>query len=305
MDIDDFNIINKLYIWLYSGRNLFPFNDLIKWSNQCFVPSNIVLWKIIVTLFNDTVTDRTKEQKIDEIANKIIDLKIIQNLNLDQLKNIIDKLVELKSFGTRSLNGEIMDIIGVLADKIMINEKTHKSDYPEPDIDRGRPYINWHECYYEDCHEKFGSSNDLVKHLIKAGKYTFRFHTEHEDAINRLKLTPESVKDKKLKYCPSYVCDKSDVEFEPEELINHFKELGLTPFWQPGMKIKTKEEMFKLVDDKCYDKIYLSDECGICLENPASAIILPCYHNITCLQCVVNCNRCPLCRGSISRIIPF
>lgn len=47
--------------------------------------------------------------------------------------------------------------------------------------------------------------------------------------------------------------------------------------------------------------------CLACLENPRNSLILPCRHQVYCLQCsnlhVEKSNTCPICRRKISEII--
>ncbi|CAH6419757.1 Hypothetical protein HVR_LOCUS834 [uncultured virus] len=287
--------VEKLYIWLYSGCNILPLKDLVRLGKRCNIPPNIVLSKFIIQLMNDNLN-------IDAIIEKLIEHEILQDFRIEIVKDLINELEIYK--GAKLLTPGIFKILTSLAAKVEIENTLHSSDYPRVDEERGRPYLNWKECYYDDCHLQFKSPEQLMNHLIKAGKYTARFHLQHELAVKWLNLSPEKVTEEKFTRCPSHICNKSNHIFTPEELCEHFKELGISPFWIPGARIHKTEAPITL-DDKCYNKIYADEDCSVCLNAQTSAILLPCYHNSTCLVCSSKIGKCPICRSIIIRVIPF
>ena len=43
--------------------------------------------------------------------------------------------------------------------------------------------------------------------------------------------------------------------------------------------------------------------CQICVDNPTNSVFAPCGHVVCCQSCASACDRCPICRGSISQVI--
>jgi hypothetical protein len=43
--------------------------------------------------------------------------------------------------------------------------------------------------------------------------------------------------------------------------------------------------------------------CQICVDNPTNSVFAPCGHVVCCHSCASACDRCPICRGSISQVI--
>lgn len=54
---------------------------------------------------------------------------------------------------------------------------------------------------------------------------------------------------------------------------------------------------------RIYDVDVSSDECIICMENEKTQIYIPCGHYCACIYCSAKLDSCPLCRGSIERMI--
>lgn len=46
-------------------------------------------------------------------------------------------------------------------------------------------------------------------------------------------------------------------------------------------------------------------ECVICMDNDKSVVFDPCCHFYVCSECGTKLSSCPICRQSISNIIPF
>ena len=106
-----------------------------------------------------------------------------------------------------------------------------------------------------------------------------------------------------MKKCPSLICDKSKKKFTPEELCEHFKILGIPPFWKPGTVIK-KESSNKL-EDLTEKKVYTTDECLICMAAKPMIVFIPCHHHIVCMNCYKDLYKCPICRTNIKQKIPY
>jgi hypothetical protein len=67
------------------------------------------------------------------------------------------------------------------------------------------------------------------------GNYCERFHRSHSDFVERQGLTPEWIRMEKLLVCPSMACSQHRRPFAtPEDLVYHFEQLGIAPFWKIG-----------------------------------------------------------------------
>eukprot|EP01132_Coremiostelium_polycephalum_P009110 gene9110-11162_t len=43
--------------------------------------------------------------------------------------------------------------------------------------------------------------------------------------------------------------------------------------------------------------------CAICFDKPVNTVLLDCGHAVICLDCTKKVNACPVCRGSISKVV--
>lgn len=71
-----------------------------------------------------------------------------------------------------------------------------------------------------------------------------------------------------------------------------------------GIKIVNKAQMtseeqtsIKVFEDKTMT------DCAICMCEPKSAVIVPCGHFYTCMECSTKIDKCPICRGPVTKII--
>ena len=71
----------------------------------------------------------------------------------------------------------------------------------------------------------------LKRHLRVHRSYVPGLHQMHETIVRESELTPAKVLQYKLTRCPSVVCSEGAREFTPEQLVDHFKQLGIEPFW--------------------------------------------------------------------------
>ena len=122
--------------------------------------------------------------------------------------------------------------------------------YPLPHPTLGQPKLSMLECRYKDCEFKAETEYILDQHLRVCCGTDFiqGLHRSHALIVESMKLTPELILQEKKKYskCPSLVCNKSHLALTALELIYHFEELGIAPFWKPGWTPKTKTELLEL-----------------------------------------------------------
>ena len=279
-----------LFQWLFQPEKDIDLDYLIKLGKRYAIPDNIMIRKIIVSqsIFN-------QKDKSVIWKNLLANRDMMENYDINLLKSIVEEEVE---YPKNNRDEEIVDKIDELAGKYQ--SISDHSGYPMPDKWLGRPHLDWCECYYYDCHQSFSSPLSLKNHLIKFGKYIYGLYRFHEIAVTFNQLTPEKVLKNKIRRCPSILCDKKHSHFSPSELCDHFKSLGIKPFWQEGIELKmpnSGKELFK--------PIFIYNECLICRDRVPSVICFPCYHYCICLNCHEQISRCPLCRTIIKKAIPF
>ncbi len=189
------------------------------------------------------------------------------------------------------------------------------SGIPAPHPIDGRPRLEWCVCQHANCKKEFFNVTELVIHLTQNNVYTRGFHQEHENALKGFLpggLTIEYVKNNNMTKCPSYICQANGDNFEcPDDLIKHFADIGISPFWQPAKSLKQAEQIDELNRTLCIinklPKIYAVNQCPICLENQAQVLINACGHHVYCIDCMKMCDKtlCPLCRTKIDQFWPF
>lgn len=67
---------------------------------------------------------------------------------------------------------------------------------------------------------------------------------------------------------------------------------------RPSTSQKTKASSINDSDDQ--RKKEINSACVVCLEEPKEVVFQPCWHQITCSNCAVRLNECPLCREIIA-----
>ena len=241
------------------------------------------------------------------------------DLSTDAIKyveNLID-LIEPITINSRSASS-VIDINKKLAlfDKLntVTNAKpTHKGQ-PLPDPITGRPYIDWKECYHEGCHKTFSYDHQLIEHLKQMGAYTQSYHKIHEIIVWQNKLTEDKVIESNMKKCPAFICQYSDMN-STEEVIEHFRKLGIEPFWKRGLDLSSKNESGEYMFKKEV-KIFNTDICVLCLENKPNIILDKCLHCCFCIDCFLlstspesnvswNILKCPICKTFYSKVYPY
>ena len=189
---------------------------------------------------------------------------------------------------------------------IVSNESPLHIGQPLPDPHIGRPYISYNTCMHKNCNKCFNTGNELIKHLKQFKVYTPSYHKLHEDIIQELGLTENKIKEENIKKCPSWICKEPEF-YSSEELITHFKRLGIKPFWKQGMKFE-KEKEYEFNKNI---KLYEATECIICLYKKPNVIFNKCMHLCYCVNCYdshIKLNstlKCPLCREFFTKIYPY
>lgn len=187
--------------------------------------------------------------------------------------------------------------------------------YPAVHTLRGRPLLRDKKCYYPLCGKVFDSGYHLKQHLVECSEnFIDELHMEHAN----LQLTPALIMEQKLTKCPSKICDQKSRQFEPEELCDHFKLLGMTHFWSKNCLLPKKShieikrpdiELETMFDKSELKEMYDSLElCTCCCSNPVRLKNIPCGHVCFCQNCYdkwkemkIEC-PCPLCRQKVTHV---
>jgi len=288
----------KLFMWLYLPYDIDETNKtldlMIELGKEYGISDNIIFRKVIEHL-------NIKNYDKGKILEILLKYKFITIDNLNKANEIIN---EICNNPVNELDMQMIKKLVELTNSHTFYNGQGKGDhsgYPTLDEKYGRPHMEWCECYYTNCFSKFGTPEQLKEHLKQRANYKYGFHLYHEQIASSKKLTPETILSKNITRCPSIVCDKSDHDFTPAELCEHFMLLGVWPFWKPGMKI-----IYKNKSSDIFEKLYIGDECIICFEENVKPSILfqPCNHSCICAKCYQKVNKCPICRKDITSVIP-
>ena len=189
--------------------------------------------------------------------------------------------------------------------------------YPLVSSSRGRPQIGWSMCAHHNCVKCFDTHKDLRDHLTKANSYT-PFYSKSHELIPGDKKYGEKAGEF---YCLSPLCDFKT----PDEKImgQHFKLLGIAPYFNPGDKI-TVEEYYKfyldtnqlvspytnfnklaeMIDIILAHGLKFNEEevCCCCLGAKPNVIFTGCSHKVICSGCVqkMGNKRCPVCKKNFT-----
>lgn len=301
----------ELILWYLNYSDIKLTEKEIYEQSQIYnIPFQIFLKKLIERLVTEHKAD--KESIIDILTNKM-------NLDLStEAIKYVDDLIDLIEPITINLRSE--SSIVVINKKLALFDKlntvtnikpTHKGQ-PLPDPDAGRPYIDWKECYHEGCRKTFSYDFQLIEHLKQMGAYTQSYHKIHEDYVYQNKLTEDKVIALNMKKCPAYICQYNDMN-SSAEVIEHFKKLGIPPFWKKGMDLSSKP----LSGDYAFKKeikIFNVDSCIVCLENKPNIILDKCLHCCFCIDCFLSSStassalwilKCPICKSFYSKVYPY
>lgn len=298
---------NELILWYLNYDDIEITEKEIYNNSQVYgIPIQIFLKKLIERL----VTEHNSNK--DEI------IKILQeqmNLNIPTegityITNLIDVIepIEIKkrnSLTTIKLNNLLSSFTKLTS--ITNNTCKHK-EQPLPDPIKGRPFIDWNECYHEGCHKKFVNGEKLIDHLVSVGAYTPNYHKIHQEYIWFNKMTPEKVLVNNITKCPVWICNKNING--TQQVIEHFQRLGLEPFWEEGMDFSKKNKEIEYSFNKDL-KIYNMDTCIICLDNKPNLILDECMHCCYCIECFLSSTnaswikKCPICKVFYDKVYPY
>ncbi|AYV80972.1 MAG: hypothetical protein Harvfovirus12_8 [Harvfovirus sp.] len=199
----------------------------------------------------------------------------------------------------------------------------HKG-YPEPHPIDGMVSLELMECYYKGCHRFFGSIESLKGHLIDNNAYIHGMHKSHENITCveigwGYKSPVEIIKKNGLTQCPALICNKKNQVFTTDELVYHFQELGIRPYWTAEWKAKVVEEkaptgkapsekpivvlneMMNIIDEGLESSL-----CICCLNNSRNIVFFPCNHQIICFDCEkqLESTNCLICKEVIRYRFP-
>lgn len=308
MGVDLLNLSNKIImlLWLLDyDISHYPL-DIFLTMKYYDIPFPFFFWKYVSR-------SKLTNIPIDKIYDNLFDMNIIDTNNFDddiktllEIINIIDKHKGL--IPASQITQKLIDQLGVIVPYVTnetIMEKIHTGQ-PIPDPEKGRPYIDWKQCKYFGCNKSFDNANELIKHLVKYSCYIERFHWHHEAIVKSKNLTPEKVIENNMISCPSIICSKYKFK-SSGDLINHFIELGIEPFWEKGMVILPNNPFTSFTSTEIKKiNVYNSDECLVCLSDKPKLVNLPCMHKIYCIGCWIEgkFNKCAVCTFKVDKVIP-
>lgn len=290
LDIEKFDIKFQIYYWLYSPNPVLPLDNIVKQCLSVNIPITIIVYKTVQHMLFDN-------KDFTHIKTFLINHHF--DITDEQLHNIIAFCKQPHL--TKYFNKTIMSQLYKKAINPPVLDAPSHLDYPIPDPYEGRPKISWKVCAYARCNQQFHTEEQLIQHLKSYNKYIPYMHAEHENTVDRLNLTPSTIISKKLTRCPSPICSDNNKIFTPDSLCEHFKILGIEPFWKIGTIIKPTE----VYSSTFLKTIHTSEDCVICINNQPEAITYPCLHHIYCLDCVTKIKSCSVCRSPINTFLPF
>lgn len=299
--------INYFILWFLNYKNL-PISDscILKLSYIYNVPSILFYKKFLQRNYKEGEQIHyylVKLQNVDYISKELLEDPHF----ISELEKL---LIYTKNCAFIEYNQDALQLSYKYLTKLkyIFNNDSSKDilhvGQPLPDPNNGRPYINWKICKYEGCGKIFYNEDSLIKHLENNNCYTPRFHKIHEEIVYFNGLTPDKIIEKNLKNCPAYICKNNNFN-NPEDLIKHFKILGIPPFWKQGDEIETSNKI--KINYELKGNLFDTEDCVICFENKTDLICDPCLHKVYCNECY-NINyikKCPICRENILRVYPF
>lgn len=289
----------KFFVWLYLPMSIIDIDEVIEIRKTISLPDYVFLRKLIVYC---------KYQSMDlyETIDFLFEKGLIKNEVEDMM--IIEEAFEAP-IRFNELNEDVVSKIIDCAKKfysLYDSKKSVKHDrYPIVDEQKGRPMLGWLKCYHHDCNFKGRNADELRVHLEKCDAYTAYFHKSHENMVDKLELTPDKVKADGLTKCPSAICNKVNAIKTPDDLIYHFKRLGIPPFWKVGDVIDYGAEIDGALDIINAKPIYVSDDCVVCLEKHSTILFLDCNHHAVCMDCYVGMKECPMCKKGVTMPICY
>lgn len=187
----------RFFSWIYCPHDFITIDELLDMKDEYQIPSTLILRKIISDL-------QSKKMSENDI---IIFLKnnILGTYNEYELKDVIQKCQNMITHDLTNINiGHITRLsnkftnIKSITEKQKNNEKKKHIGLPHPDINLGRPKLEWKKCYHLNCHKQFTSTDELKTHLEQLDALKHNNHKFHEDYVLINNLTPEKVFQRKL-----------------------------------------------------------------------------------------------------------
>ena len=309
-DISKFSDKNKLYYWLYSPNETLALNKLVLLCRKDNIPNIIVIYKIVQYMLS-------QETSTDEIIIYLVSNNFINNCDSPKVQEIIKffESTHLIKYYDHNTMDKIYQITSSEPDLIARHD-----GYPIPDPIKGRPHIGWLTCRHARCNLVFPNSDMLINHLKGYNKYIPYMHQYHESIVYKMDLTANKIINNKITKCPSYACSEANHIFTPEELCEHFKLLGIKPFW-PSYEITNSTNLTNSTNTNnttnvinyvtnpqlLLNKIYTTENCIVCLDKSPQLVLYPCLHHVFCFNCInlKIYSRCSICRQKIIDIFPF
>ena len=267
-----------------------------------------------------------------------------------QIKQVFSQGIE--TVDNKSVRERLAEV-ELMKQKELEKEYIKHQGYPQVDPKTGDVSFQIKKCMY--CSKNFDSARLLSNHIHKFCKTYYwekkqwvsdmcdGFHVGHREYIRDLgvqfrivnhDISDDELSDKimeKLKEksnedgsinCPCWLCDQKERKFTPEELSDHFKALGISPFWYPGCIMPTQTHLIPFHEEIITEQVNKQDDyepqrftwenpgmCAFCLSNPVDGINIPCGHAETCQECYEEWSRrnkhCGTCRGVVKYRLPL
>ena len=291
-----------LFGWLYdpftipAGSIDTTLEVMIQLVKQYGIDKTVLVKKIIEYL-------NQKQYSGQQIIDILYEKHLLNNNYLEKISQMLDTITPTPKPFNNIVIGKICSMAKNYKyepdnDKDMQNIHTNQ---PLPHPQLGRPRLEYMECFYEGCNQKFLTPDHLITHLSKHNAYTYGYHKWHEDSVFHTNLTPEKVMEKNITKCPSITCRDSKFE-TPADLCKHIQYLGIEPFWKKGMKLTYKKDV---PENITIGTLYIGDECIICGEDDIKPAVVfqPCNHASLCMECYQTMNKCPICRSPIKNVV--
>lgn len=290
--ITELDETHRFFVWLYLPLSVISIDDAIRVQKRIGISDYLFLRKVIIWCrYQNMDLDAT----IDLLEKKGLTKKDVDDIIIIQETFEADVVFN-------PLDRKIVDKIIKNANEFVASKSSGAahSNYPMVDEKNGRPQLGWCKCYHYGCGYRGSCADDLRDHLDQCNAYTAYFHKTHENIVSKMDLTPEKVVGQGITQCPSPVCNKHSIVMTPEQLVYHFKRLGISPFWKEGDKIDYDEENkheFNVADQK---PIFSSKKCVACIDTHPTVLFVGCNHHVLCIGCSGDVDRCPMCQVPIT-----
>lgn len=207
-----------------------------------------------------------------------------------------------------------------ISNNIINDNKRIHIGYPTLVDNIGAPNISLLKCHYTGCSKRFNNEVDFYRHLQShIPGFMHSLHKSHHLISDNLKLNASKIISLNITKCPSAICDQKNRVFTNQELIDHFKILGIKPFWCDDLSIQYPfKTHFNIIKNENRINEYIESDiivinkyinkqqvCVACIDKMSNIILLPCSHNILCEDCLkyLSSDKCPYCRSTIDSFL--